>query len=284
MRVGLAKAGWVGPRVFWSTILWLTVGALWPPSVAPIGLGLMVVLPVLAAGLGERLVARLLIGARPPAPVEEQVMTSSMELVSQAGLMPPGMQVLVRPGGESAPVGFGRRTLIIPVGVLYAIEDGRLPPVHAAAVIGPWMDLTRRGWFRSDPALQVWLIPWRVVAGVLGALARAASGLPFIGVAWRLRGVMLAAGVARYAYVQQPWIALGFIVIAVFAYGIPAGARHWERRLTDALDESSIAGGLAGPRASLLRRGVITPVVRERLRRLEGHAPERSEAGSCRIG
>ena len=113
--------------------------------------------------------------------------------------------------------------------------------------------------------------PWRVVVATFRGVGRAFAWLPFMRVAWTLRGVVGVICVVQS--VAEGRAAPGLLGGAVIAltYLVPAAGRAIEARAEVAADHLVLECGMGAALAGLLRR-YGHPMTLERLERLEAAA------------
>jgi len=267
----ISKALAVGPGMVVSTVLTWMVGALLPPLPGlALFVGGLMALALLLLGRGERVAARVLYRAHPLSEEEQAALAPALTLLCSGQLGPPLVQMWVCSSDRRAVAeAVGRRTVVVAVGVLDALQDGRLNPAQAAAVIGHAAALVRDGWVRHDLAIAYWSLPWLTLRAIAHGLSATVGRLPLIALAWRLRIVLVTIAVVQAVQQGWPWVAAMLGVLGAVSYAIPVWERRWDTLLLTAGDTALLAGGLASPWASVLRRHTMTPRIRRRLRTLE---------------
>lgn len=271
MSRGLCRALACGPGLVVSTLMtWMFCALLPPPWGVALFVGGMVLLGLLASGVGEEAAARGLYRARPLEDYELSTIRPALTLLSRGRLGPPLVELRVNPRDRRMIVEpLGRRTVLIAGGVLDAAADGRLSQEQAAALIGHTAGVVRDGWFRRDLAVSFWSLPWLTLHAVAHALAATLSRLPLVGLGWRLRFVVVGIAVAQAIHQGQPWVAAMLGTLGALSYLIPRWERHWRRAILHAGDRALVEADLSAPWASLLRRQPLTATTRSRLRDLE---------------
>ncbi|WP_404351878.1 hypothetical protein LG324_03635 [Phycicoccus jejuensis] len=271
MSRGLWRALAVGPGLVASTLLtWMFCALLPPPWGLALFVGGVVLLGLLAAGVGEEAAARGLSRARPLEDDELATLRPALTLLSRGRLGPPLVELRVNPRDRRMVVEpLGRRTVVVAGGVLDAAADGRLSQEQAAALIGHTAGVVRDGWFRRDLAVSFWSLPWLTLRALAHALAATLSRLPLVAIGWRLRFVVAGIAVAQAVHQGQPWVAALLGTLGALSYLMPRWERHWRRAVLHAGDGALVDAGLAEPWASLLRRQPLTATTRGRLRDLE---------------
>jgi hypothetical protein len=273
----------LAPLVVASMLLVLMLSALLPPLVGLPGFLAWVVLPaLLAGGLLEGPVLRVVRGARRPDRSEQAVLAPVLARLAAARVLVPDLYIDPHPGSAEPAAVLGRASLVVSTGLVDAIYRVRLSPVEAAALVARAVGRHRARPHSCDLALGAWTAPCRGVLTVAGRVGAAASWFPLLRPAWQLRFIIaivcvvqsVAGGRTIYGLIAGGFIALTYLV--------PAANRAIERRVEYAADTYLLDHGLGAVLAGLLRRRGC-PVPLKRLHRLtsstnpaaDGSAPQR---------
>lgn len=260
------------PAIVMSALLWVVVLAVMPPMLGLLGLaGGLVTLVLLAAGVGERRAAALLIGARQPTPAERALLGPVLERSAELGVLQHGRRLLVRQllGVHTPPVQvLGRETLVVTPWLIEATGQGRLSLDEAVALVAHAEGRHRVERPRCEAAMLALTLPWRMAAGFGHGIGRAVGRLPFIRFAWGLRGVVGVVAIVQQVDEGRPALGAFAGLIVAMTYLLPAAARANARRTEAAADETVIAYGL-GPATSQLLQRHRAPVTWDRLHRLD---------------
>src|SRR3546814_527560 len=121
---------------------------------------------------------------------------------------------------------------------------------------------------RSELAVLAATVPWRLVVATFRGVGQAFAWLPFMRLAWTLRGVVGVICIVQS--VAEGRAAPGILGGAVIAltYLVPATGRRIEAHSEAAADQLVVSLGLGSVLAGLLRRHGH-PMTLERLQRLE---------------
>jgi hypothetical protein len=270
MRV-LLKAGAVGPGLLAGTaIVTLLVGPALPVwAQLVVFFGGLLVLALLALGVGESWAVRCLFGARRLTELERAGLAPVLTELCGCGLGPPVARFYVaRRLGAAAAVAHGRRSVVVSREVVHGVLVGQLPRDEAVAVLAHAVLVARAGLARQDPAIAFWSMPWRPLA----ALGRPLPGV--LGFAWRIRAVVFGvavwqtvtagppgAGSTRHDGLPGPGAAAALTLILAMTYLAPRFANSWDKHLTATGDQLLVARGLGPPMAAFLRRCPQTPAI-----------------------
>jgi hypothetical protein len=259
------------PSLIVSTVLTCMVDALLPPlpglTLFVGGLALSV---VLCAGGLERPAVRLLGRARGLSEAENAALAPAIALLCQRGLGPPGVELYARDGEVGISAGAaGRRSVVVPAGLLHAAQLGQLPADQAAGVIATGVGRIRLGQTRFDVAVEFWTIPWQLVRAVFVAVAKTVGLFALTRFGWRIRFVV-AMAVAQS--LPDGRIAGGVAVAVFIALTIlaPRWQRQWDKRSQDDSDRFVAGHELGDALGRFLRQCSPEPRTLERLHRLTG--------------
>lgn len=278
------------PAIVASTLLWVVSLALVPPIFGLVGFLIgIVVLGALAAGVGERSAAPLLVGGRTPTAAEQAVLAPVLAHVALSGSDVDSRSLLVQQvvNARMSPVQLlGREHLVVAPWMIEATYQGGLSLDEATALIVHAEGCHRAERPRWEVARLVWTLPWRAGAGLARGTARVAGWFPLIGFAWAFRGVIGVVALVQQVDEGRP--ALGILAgsIVALTYLVPAAARQKVRRVESAGDEAVVRRGLGEAMAKMLRRS-RSPVTLERLHRLDPsgvgvEVPQRPAAGASK--
>ena len=233
----LLKAAVVIPDVIISSLLWLVMIAALPTTV-----GLAVTLvgialgALLAAGLGEDAVVRVLYRARRATPAEVPRLTVAWRIATHH-LGADGVRLRIVSSGSPVATA-GRRHLLLQRDVVDAYRANDLNAHQVAALIAEGIARLRHGHVRFDLLWTVWTIPWDFLRGIAHAIGRRLAWIPLVQFAWRTRiivgtiAVVLEAEAGRW---PSPIVIVGFITLS---YLMPLWRRAWDRRFTKASDRN----------------------------------------------
>lgn len=235
----LLKAAVVIPEVLISSLLWLVIVAALPVtvgfSVTVVGIALGA---LLAAGLGEDAVARVLYRARRATPTEAPRLTVAWRIATHH-LDADGVRLRIVAHG--APVATaGRRHVLLRRDVVAAYCANDLNAHQVAAFIAQGLGRLRHGHVRFDLLWTVWTIPWDLIRGLAHGIGRRLAWIPLVQFAWRTRiivgtiAVILEAQAGRW---PSPVVIAAFLT---FSYLMPYCRGAWDRRLCDASDDRNV--------------------------------------------
>jgi len=260
----------LGPALLVSFVLTVMVCALLPP-----GLGLVAfmaaagVLGALALGQLQEPAIAVLTKSRPAREAEFRVMAPVLTELGSRGVDARSLFVrrLQRPSTPVA-VAITPRALVITPGLVESTYRGGVTVAEAAAVLAHAVGQHRALRPRLELAVLAATAPWRLVVATFCAVGRVFAGLPFVRLAWTLRGV--AGVICVVESVAEGRAAPGLLGGAVIAltYLVPAAGRRIEIRTEAAADQLALDLGLGGVLAGLLRRYGHSMSI-ERLQRLE---------------
>lgn len=233
----LLKAAVVIPDVLISSLLWLVIIAALPVTVGFVVTVVGIALgALLAAGLGEDAVVRVLYRARRATPAEAPRLGVAWRIATHH-LDADG--VCLRIVNSGAPVATaGRRHVLLRRDVVAAYRANDLSAHQVAALIAQGLGRLRRGHTRFDLLWTVWTILWDLLRGLAHAIGRRLAWIPLVQFAWRTRivvgmiAVVLEAQAGRW---PSPIVIAGFIALS---YLMPYCRGAMDRRLTRTSDRN----------------------------------------------
>lgn len=263
----------LGPALLVSFVLAVVVFALLPPALGLVlFLASAAVLGALALGQLEVVAIGLLTRSRPATEAEFRVMAPVLAELGGRGV-DVGSLYVCRVQRPQTPVALaiGHRAVVITPGLVEGTYRGGVTGAEAAAVLAHAVGGHRAIRPRLEAAVLAATTPWRMVVATFRGVGRAFAWLPFMRVAWTLRGVVGVICVVQSVAEGRTWPGLlGGAVIAL-TYLVPAAGRVIEARGEVAADQLVVELGLGGVLAGLLRR-YGHPMTLERLQRLEAAA------------
>ena len=260
----------LGPALLASFVLTVVVCALLPPALGlAVFLAAAGALVALALGQLEAPAIAVLTRSRPATDGELQVMAPVLAELGSRGV-DIGVLFVRRVQRPSTPVAvaIARRAVVVTPGLVESTYRGGVTVAEAAAALGHAVGRRRAIRPRLELAVLAATTPWRLVVGAFRSVGRAFAWLPFMQLAWTLRGVVGVICVVQS--VAEGRAAPGLLGGAVIAltYLVPAAGRAIELRTERAADQMVLELGLGGVLAGLLRRyGHPMPI--ERAQRLE---------------
>lgn len=260
----------LAPALLVSFVLTVVVCALLPPALGLVAFlaagGLLV---ALAIGQLEVPAIAALTRSRPASAAELQVMAPVLADLGGRGVDVDALFVRRRQV-PSTPVAvvIADRAAVLSPGLVDATFRGGVTAAEAAAAIAHAVGRRRAVRPLLELAVLAATTPWRLVVGAFRGIGRAFAWLPFMRLAWTLRGVVGVICVVQS--VAEGRAAPGILGGAVIAltYLVPAASRRIEARAEAAADELVVSLGLGAVLAGLLRRHGH-PMTLERLQRLE---------------
>ena len=223
----LLKAAVVIPDVIISSLLWPVIIAALPTAVGFAVTALGIALgALLAAGLGEDTVVRVLYRARRATPAEAPRLAVAWRIATHH-LDADGVRLRIVSHG--APVATaGSRHLLLRRDVVAAYRANDLTAHQVAALIAQGIGRLRHGHTRLDLLWTAWTIPWDFIRGLAHAIGRCLAWIPLVQFAWRTRIVVGTIAVVLEAHAGR-WpsqiVIAGFIAISYF---MPYARRAWE--------------------------------------------------------
>ena len=268
------KATTFWPAALVSFVLFMVVVALVPPFLSlPLVLAATAALVVLASGRLEGPAVELLTAARAATAGERQVMATVVDGLARVGIT--DLELLVRRrqlASTPAVTVLGRRSVVLSPGLVEAVYRGWVGPEEVVALVAQAVAARRARRPRAELAGLVATSPWRAVVMVFRGVGAAFAWLPFMGMAWALRGVVAVICVLQS--VVEGRAAVGLLGGAVIAltYLVPAAGRALQTRTEAIGDQFVVDQRLGGVLARFLTR-YGHPTTVERLRHLEQQPP-----------
>ncbi|KQY62238.1 hypothetical protein ASD30_24760 [Nocardioides sp. Root140] len=260
----------LAPALLVSFVLTVVVCALLPPALGLIAfLAAAGVLVALALGQFEVPATAALTRSRPATAAELQVMGPVLAELGVRGVDVGTLFVRRRQSpGTLVAAAIADGAVMVSPGLFNATYRGGVTAAEAAAAIAHAVGRRRAIRPRLELAVLAATTPWRLVGASFRGVARAFAWLPFMRLAWTLRGVVGVICIVQSVVEGRaaPGI-LGGAVIAL-TYLVPAASRRIEAGAEAAADQLVVSLGLGSVLAGLLRRHGH-PMTLERLQRLE---------------
>ena len=235
----LLKAAVVIPDVLIGSLLWLVIIAALPVTVgfvvtvAGIALGAL-----LAAGLGEDAVVRVLYRARRATPAEAPRLAVAWRIATHH-LDADGVRLRIV--NQGAPVATtGRHHVLLRRDVVAAYCANEINAHQVAGLVSQGVGRLRDGHTRFDLLWTVWTIPWDFLRGIAHAIGRRLAWIPLGQFAWRTRFVVGAIAVVLEAQAGRWPSPIVIAVFLAFSYLMPYCRGAWDRRLCDASDDRNV--------------------------------------------
>ena len=260
----------LAPALLVSFVLTVVVCALLPPALGLVAFLVAAgLLAALALGQFEVPAIATLTLSRLATAAELQVMAPVLAELGGRGI-DVGALFVRRRQGPSTPVAvaIADRAVVVTPGLVEAMYRGGVTTAEAAAAMAHAVGRRRAIRPRLELAVLAATTPWRLVVGTFRGVGRAFAWLPFMRLAWTLRGVVGVICIVQSVVEGRaaPGI-LGGAVIAL-TYLVPAASRRIEASAEAAADQLVVSLGLGSVLAGLLRRH-RHPMTLERLERLE---------------
>ena len=265
----------LAPALLVSFVLTVVVCALLPPA-----LGLVAfmaaggVLVALAMGRLQQPAMAVLTSSRPATEAEFGVMAPVLAELGGRGVDIATLFVrrAQRPSTPVA-VAIGRRTVVVSPGLVDATYRGGVTGAEVAAALAHAVGRHRAARPRLELAVLAATTPWRLIVAKFRGIGRAFAWLPFMRLAWTLRGVVGVICVVQSMVEGRAWAGLLGSVVIALTYLVPAAGRRIDLRTEAAADQFVLGLGLGPVLAGLLRR-YSHPVTLERMQRLETAAEQ----------
>lgn len=260
----------LAPALLVSFVLTVVVCALLPPALGLVAFLVAAgLLAALALGQFEVPAIATLTLSRLATAAELQVMAPVLAELGGRGI-DVGALFVRRRQGPSTPVAvaIADRAVVVTPGLVEAMYRGGVTTAEAAAAMAHAVGRRRAIRPRLELAVLAATTPWRLVVGTFRGVGRAFAWLPFMRLAWTLRGVVGVICIVQS--VAEGRAAPGILGGAVIAltYLAPAASRRIEAWSEAAADQLVVSLGLGSVLAGLLRRH-RHPMTLERLERLE---------------
>lgn len=269
-RIAVLRVVTLGPALLVSFVLTVVVCALLPPA---LGLAALMaagsVLVALALGQLQAPAIAVLTRSRPATEAEVRVMAPVLAELGGRGV-DVGALFVRRAQRPSTPVAvaIGRRTVVVSPGLVEATYRGSVTGAEAAAALAHAVGRRRAIRPRLELAVLAATAPWRLMVATFRGVGGAFAWLPFMRLAWTLRGVVGVICVVQSVVEDRAWAGLlGGAVIAL-TYLVPAAGRRIELHAEAEADRFVLSLGLGPVLAGLLRR-FGHPMTLERMQRLE---------------
>ena len=265
----------LAPALLVSFVLTVVMCALLPPA-----LGLVAfmaaggVLVALAMGQLQQPAIAALTSSRPATEAEFRVMAPVLAELGGRGVDIATLFVrrAQRPSTPVA-VAIGRRTVVVSPSLVDATYRGGVTGAEAAAALAHAVGRHRALRPRLELAVLAATTPWRLIVATFRVIGRAFAWLPFMRLAWTLRGVVGVICVVQSMVEGRAWAGLlGGVVIAL-TYLVPAAGRRIDLLTEAEADRFVLVLGLGPVLAGLLRR-YGHPMTLERMQRLETAAEQ----------
>lgn len=260
----------LAPALLVSFVLTVVMCALLPPALGLAALlaaaGLLV---ALAIGQLEVPGIAALTRSRPATAAELQVMAPVLGELGGRGVDVDALFVRWRQGPSTpVAVAIADRAVVVTPRLVDAVYRGGVTAAEAAATMAHAVGRRRAIRPRLELAVLAATTPWRLVVATFRGVGRAFAWLPFMRLAWTLRGVVgVICTVQSVAEGRAAPGILGGAVIAL-TYLVPAAGRRIEARSEAEADQFLLSLGLGPVLAGLLRR-YGHPMTLERMQRLE---------------
>ncbi|UUW88604.1 hypothetical protein [Pimelobacter simplex] len=260
----------LAPALLVSFVLTVVVCALLPPALGLVAfLAAAGLLVALAIGQLEVPGIAALTRSRPATAAELQVMAPVLADLGGVGVDLDALFVRRRQGPSTpVAVAIADRAVVVTPGLVDAVYRGGVTAAEAAATMAHAVGRRRAIRPRLELAVLAATTPWRLVVATFRGVGRAFAWLPFMRLAWTLRGVVGVICIVQS--VAEGRAAPGILGGAVIAltYLVPPAGRRIEARSEAAADQLVVSLGLGSVLAGLLRRHGH-PMTLERVQRLE---------------
>jgi hypothetical protein len=260
----------LAPALLVSFVLTVVVCALLPPALGLVAFLVAAgLLAALALGQFEVPAIATLTRSRPATAAELQVMAPVLAELGGRSVDVDALFVRRRQGPSTpVAVAIADRAVVVTPGLVDARYRGGVTAAEAAAAMAHAVGRQRAIRPRLELAVLAATTPWRLVVGTFRGVGRAFAWLPFMRLAWTLRGVVGVICIVQS--VAEGRAAPGILGGAVIAltYLVPATGRRIEAWSEAAADQLVVSLGLGSVLAGLLRRH-RHPMTLERLQRLE---------------
>ena len=264
------RAVTLAPALLVSFVLTVVVCALLPPALGQVTfMAACGVLVALAQGQLQEPAVATLTRSRPATEAEVRVMAPVLAELGGRGVDVGALFVrrIQRPSTPVA-VAIGRRTVVVSPGLVEATYRGDVTGAEATAALAHAAGRRQALRPRLELAVLAATTPWRLMVATSRGVGRAFAWLPFMGLAWTLRGVVGVICVVQSVVEDRTWAGLlGGAVIAL-TYLVPAAGRRIELHTEAQADRFVLSLGLGPALAGLLRR-YGHPMTLERMQRLE---------------
>lgn len=254
----MLKTAVVLPGVIISSLIGLVVIAALPSVMGLcITAAWMAASAVLAAGLGDAEVVRILHGARRATPTEVEQLAIPGRIVAER-VDTHGIRVRIVTHGPAVST-FGRRQLLLAQELVHAGSAGKITDAEVAALMMHGIGRLRLGHTRFDLLWGFWSAPWNIIRGLLGGAGRQLAWVPLGPFAWQTRIIVGAIAVVLEAQAGRwpsPIIITAFIGLS---YLMPGWRKLLELRLDKAAERFVRHTGLGDLREGALPAGAGCP-------------------------
>lgn len=267
------RVGTLGPALLVSFVLTVVFCALLPPVLGlAVFLSAVGLLVALALGKLEAPAITVLTRSRPATDSALQVMAPVLAELGGRGVHIDVLFVRRAPQPKTpVAVAIARSVAVVTPGLVEATYRGDVTVAEAAAVLGHAFGRHRAIRPHRELAVLAATTPWQLVTIAVRGAGRAVAWLPFMQLAWTLRGVVgVICVVQSVAEGRTAPGLLGGTVIAL-TYLVPAAGRAIELQAERAADQLVLELGLGDVLAGLLRR-YGNPLPIERVQHLEAVA------------
>ena len=268
----------LAPALLVSFVLTVVVCALLTPALGLVAFlaagGLLV---ALALGRFEPQAIAALTRSRPATAAELQVMGPVLAELGCRGIDVDALFVRRRQTPSTpVAVAIAAGAVVVSPGLVDATYRGGVTAAEAAAAMTHAVGRRRAIRPRLELAVLAATTPWRLVVASFRGVARAFAWLPFMRLAWTLRGVVGVICIVQSVAEGRaaPGILGGAVIL--LTYLVPAASRRIEATAEAAADQLVVSLGLGAVLAGLLRRHGH-PMTLERMQRLEA-AVEQQQA------
>lgn len=221
------------------------------------------------APAGERRMVGLMMRAHPAGPFDRYTLAPVAEVLVSHRVAPVRDLLVVETGGFQAQT-VGTGTLLVGRGMVEGLASGRFTRDEAAALIAHEIGIQRTGLTRWDPALAVFLFPYRIWLSVLVGLWQAVGRVLHPWLRWV--SLPIAFGV-------QVWLGATedprhLLIAGLFALGYATYALNaaWERTRPRIGDAAIATTTLGAEYANFLLRHNRDTATRDRAIRILHHA------------
>lgn len=234
-----------------STLLFLVFLAVLPLGLGCVTLlGVIVTVGLLAGGVCEGWVVRLITRSGAAAGAELQVLRTVPQLEYSGVLM------CRRPASAATPVVIVGRYTVVSVVLVEALQRGWVSTQEVTALVVHARAYHRvAGTRRGEVAIAVMEAPWRLVVGFFRSVGRAFTWVPLGSLAWRMRGVVALVCVVQSVAEGRAWPGVLGAGVMALTYLVPAGGRAVHAQATAAGDAAVVAADLGGALVEVLDRG-----------------------------
>ena len=248
----LLKAAVVIPDLIIASLLWLVIIALLPPVAGfVLTVGGLVFAVVLAAGLGEDLIVRVLYRARRATPAEGPRLAVAWRIATHQ-LDADGVRLRIVSHGASVGTA-GRGHVLLRKDVVAAYCTNQITAHTVATLIDQGIGRLRHGHTRFDLLWTFWAIPWDFVRGLAHTIGRRLAWIPLVQFAWRTRIVVGTIAVILETQAGRWPLATVIGAIIALSYVLPRSGSAWDYYLTAAtgshtnLPEAQTSTSIARP-------------------------------------